>query len=140
MPIYKIDMRLKTTDGNDLGGQNWLTINYPQDNCWGICSSNAVISGRKGKWNASEKLGYEGTTCYKGDSTDIAFRLAKFRGGIIDQDSWDVGKGDVGKWYDVPTGIQPDFTWVILSIDDRDTPKKTSDASDSSDSSDYAYA
>jgi hypothetical protein len=140
-PIYKMDMQLKTTAGDDLGGQNWLTINFPDDASWGICSSNAVIQGRRGSYSIREKDGYEGTTCWKGQNTDpasgtIAFRLAIFRGGIIDQASWAVGKSGQGQWFDTPAGIAKDFTWVILTINGQGT---TSDATDPGDA-DYAYA
>jgi hypothetical protein len=124
MPIYTMDMKIKLASGAELSGQNWLTINYPYNARWGICSSNAELTGLRGSFNYSEKLGFEGTTFYK-DNTErepdaqvIVFRLAIFRGGTIDYQSWQVGKGGKGHWVTKPKPeFARDFEWVIRTID-----------------------
>lgn len=124
MPFYSMDMKIKLSDGDELGGQNWLTIGYPGSRNWGICSSNVSIQGLRGTFSYSEKLGFEGTTCFRGDTQKdgehavIALRLRIFRGGNIDARSWKVGSKGKGVWVRKPrTDFEKEFEWVVRKID-----------------------
>jgi hypothetical protein len=124
MPVYSMDMKLKLQDDSVLDGQYFLTIGYPKSNRWGICSSDDALQGLKGTFNYSEKLGFEGTTCFQGETEQngefavISLRLRVFRGGVIDSQSWRVGKGGTGFWVRKPRAdIKNDFEWVIRKID-----------------------
>ncbi len=127
MPVYSMDLKVKLASGAELEGQNWLTVGYPGARRWGICSSNGELMGLRGTFNYSEKLGYQGTTFYKNDTEKdqdyavIVFRLADFRGGVIDYQSWKVGKGGKGHWVTKPKPeFARDFEWVIRKIDTED--------------------
>lgn len=127
MPSYSMDLKIKLADETLLDGQYWLTIGYPKLNRWGICSSDDSLQGLGGTFSYSEKLGFEGTTCFKGETEQqgegaiISLRLRMFRGGVIDESSWRVGKGGSGFWVQKPRAdIKKEFEWVIRKIDRSD--------------------
>jgi len=124
MPVYSMDLKLKLMDDTVIDGQYWLTVGYPKSNRWGICSSDDALMGLGGTFNYSEKLGFEGTTFFKGETEQngelavISLRLRTFRGGVIDEASWRVGKGGTGLWVRKPRpDIKNDFEWTIRKID-----------------------
>lgn len=124
MPVYSMDLKMKLTNETPLEGQYWLTIGYPGANRWGICSSDDALQGLRGTFSYSEKLGFEGTTCFKGETEKdgelavIALRLRVFRGGVIDEQWWRVGKGGSGFWVQKPRpDVKNEFEWIIRKID-----------------------